>query len=119
MFGFGEKKKRMDFLADFVPTSKAQLMRVCFFYHNGDVKKAQEMYNFFSQGIDLPDRDPLPPSLFEQVKNGVADLASFIKNNQDDLIQGYNLIHTMIKNKGTIPFADGASAAENLPPINE
>ena len=114
MLWFGKNKKRMEFIEGFVPTSKVQLLRFCFTYHNGDVKKAKEMYDYFSNGIELPDRDPVPPTIFDKIKAG----ASFLKENQNDLIQGYNLIQSIIKNKGAIPIPE-STQAEPLPPINE
>ena len=116
MFFFGNRK-RMEILDNFVPTSKVQLKRFCFAFHNGDSKKAQEMYDYFAEGLNLPDVDPVPPSMMEKIKNGVMGITGFVKENQDDIVNAYNLIQHIVKNKGAIPLPN-ATPTEPLPPIN-
>ena len=110
----------MEFIENFVPTSKMQLKRVCLAYHKGDTKKAQEMYDYYSKDIELPDTDPVTPTTFEQVKNGALGLMGFIKDNQNELLQGYNILHYMITNKGALPTIEPTTPpTTELPPINE
>ena len=109
----------MEFIENFVPTSKMQLKRVCLAYHRGDTKKAQEMYDYYAKDIDLPDTDPVTPTTFEQVKNGALGLVGFIRDNQNELLQGYNILHYMITNKGALPTIEPTAPAAELPPINE
>lgn len=111
-----EKEKRMQFLRNFVPTSKAQLLQVAMFFNNGDTAKAQEMYDFYAKNLDLPDFEPIQPSLLQQVKGGAADIFSWIKENQGDIVQGIQFIQGIVKNKGLFPIQD---AVEPLPDINE
>ena len=110
------KKKKMEFIQNFVPTSKAQLIQVAMYFNNGDVKKAQEFVDFYSKNLDLPDFDPIQPTFMQQVRSGASDFFSFIKENKDDLMQGYQIIQSVIKNKGDLPVV--ASAEEALPSIN-
>ena len=112
-------KKRMEFIENFIPTSKVQLKRACLLYHRGDIKKAQEMYEYYSKDIDLPDVDPVQPTTLEQVKNGAVGFMDFVKEHQGDLMQGYNLIHHMITNKGELPTMEVAPPDDTLPPINK
>lgn len=122
MLWFGkEKKKKMEFIQSYVPTSKAQLVQVAMWYHKGDVQKAQEMVDFYTKNMNLPDFDPVAPTILQQVKTGAAGLFGWIKENQSDIVQGYQLIYSIIKNKGALPpIADMGGAAEApLPPINE
>lgn len=109
-----ERKKKMEFIQNYVPTSKAQLVQVAMWYHKGNVEKAQEMVDFYAKNLDLPDFDPVQPTIIQQVKGGASDLFSWIKNNQSDIVQGYNFIQSIIRNKGVAP-----SVEEPLPPINE
>jgi hypothetical protein len=56
----------------------------------------------------------------EQMKDGASGLFGWLKENQNEIAQGYQFIQSVIKNKGELPFA--VSAAEEsvpLPPINE
>ena len=112
-----DKKKKMEFIKNFVPTSKAQLIQVSMYFGNGDIQKAQEMFDFYSKNLDLPDFDPIAPTFMQQVKNNASGLFSWLKENQTDIIQSYQFIHGIIKNKGELPVYP--DAAEPLPNINE
>lgn len=109
----------MEFLENFVPTSKVQLKRICLAYHRGDTKKAQEMYDYYAKDIELPDTDPIAPTTFEKVKSGALGVMDFIKENQNEILQGYNIIHYMVTNKGALPIIEQPTATAELPPINE
>ena len=111
-----EKKKKMEFIQSFVPSSKAQLIQVAMWYHKGDVQKAQEFVDFYTKNMDLPDFDPVAPTFIQQIKGNVSDLCSWIKENQGDLVQGYQFIQSIIKNKGALPAVE---AEVPLPPIND
>lgn len=116
-----QKKKNMDVLKNFVPTSKAQLIQVAMYMNKGDVAKAQEFFDFYSKNLSLPDFEPQPQSFMEQVKENANGLFTWIKENQGDIVQGYQFIQSIIKNRGEVPgFAsDGSPAGDPLPPINE
>ena len=113
-----EKKKKMEFIQNFVPTSKAQLIQVAMYMNNGNVQKAQEFVDFYAKNLDLPDFDPIAPSLMQQIKSSASDIFSWVKENQGDLVQGYQFIQGIIKNKGEIvaPIVESGSP---LPNINE
>ena len=104
----------MDLLDNFSPTSKAQLIQMSMFVSKGDIGKAQEMFDFYAKNLDLPDFDPAPPTVMQQVKN----FFSWAKENQGDIVQGYQFIQSIIKNKGEI-VADIPAGGSTLPPINE
>lgn len=108
----------MEFIQNYVPTSKAQLLQVAMFLNKGDIHKAQEMFDFYAKNLDLPDFDPISPTFIQQVKSGASDLFSWIKENQGDLVQGYEFIRSVIQNKGGMPPIV-PDATEPLPNINE
>lgn len=114
-----EKKKKMAFLQNFVPTSKANLMQVAMYLNKGDVSKAQEFVDFYAKNLDLPDFDPVEPSFMQQLKSGASDIFSWIKENQGDIVQGYQFIQGIIKNKGMLPDITPQIPDTPLPPINE
>ena len=118
MFWFNseERKKRMKFIEGFVPTSKAGLLQAAMWYHKGNVEKAQEMVDFYTKNMDLPDFEPVPPTFMQQLKENAGSLFGFIKENQGDIVQGYQFIQSIIKNKGALP---PSSPVEALPPIND
>lgn len=115
-------RKRMEFIQNFKPTSKIQLKQVCQWFCNGDIKKAQEMYDYYAKDINLPDFDPVPPTWQQQVKDGANGVMSWIKDNQNTLTQGYEFIRQIIVNKGQLPAItaaeDVAEDAEPIPSIN-
>ena len=113
-----ERKKKMEFIQNYVPTSKAQLLQVAMYFNKGDIQKAQEMFDFYAKNLELPDFDPIAPTFMQQVRQNAVDVFGWIKENQGDIVQGYQLIYSIIKNKGALPIATEA-AAEPLPPINE
>ena len=108
-----ERKKKMEFIQNFVPTSKAQLLQVAMYLNGGDIKKAQEFVDFYANNLELPDFDPVAPTFMQQVKG----FFSWAKENQGDIVQGYQLIQGIIKNKGELPTLTPTETP--LPPINE
>ena len=112
-----ERKKKMAFLQNFTPTSKAQLIQVSMYINKGDVSKAQEFFDFYAKNLDLPDFDPVQPTFMQQLKDSATELYAWIKENQSDIVQGYQFIQGIVKNHGAIPPAE--PVGEPLPPINE
>ena len=117
-FNRKERKKKMEFIQSYIPTSKAQLLQVAMFFNKGDVQKAQEMFDYYAKNLDLPDFYPVAPTFMQQLKTNANGLFTWIKENQGDLVQGYQLIQSIIQNKGVLPSV-GTAAEEPLPPINE
>jgi hypothetical protein len=118
-FNSKEKRKKMEFIQNYVPTSKAQLLQVAMFFNKGDIQKAQEMFDFYAKNLQLPDFDPVQPTFMQQVKANANDLYTWIKENQGEIVQGYEFIRSVIVNKGAIPATDAAgTVVEPLPPIN-
>lgn len=114
-----ERKKKMEFIKGYVPTSKAQLLQVAMYYNKGDLAKAQEMFDFYAKNLDLPDFDPVSPTFMQQLKANASDVFTWVKENHGDIVQGYQLLYSIIKNKGALPLAPEADVAEPLPPIND
>ena len=106
----------MEFIQNYVPTSKAQLLQVAMYFNKGDIQKAQEMFDFYNKNLDLPDFDPIAPTFMQQVKSNAADLFSWIKENQGDIVNGYEFIRGVLQK----PAAEVAEvvADEPLPDIN-
>lgn len=113
-----EKKRKMEFIQNYVPTSKAQLLQVAMYFNKGDLQKAQEMFDFYAKNLQLPDFDPVAPTFMQQVRSNAVDLFSWIKENQEDIVNGYEFVRSIIANKGVIPPV-AQEVAEPLPPINE
>jgi hypothetical protein len=82
-------------------------------FHQGDVEKAQQMVDFYTKNLALPETEPVPPNWVDHAKS----IYGWIKENQNELVQGYQFIQTVIQNKGVIPTI-GQESAGALPPIN-
>lgn len=103
----------MDLLTDFVPTSKVQLKGFCMRYADGDVKNATELYNFYADGIDLPDKEPQQPTKMQNLKDGVTDVVGFIRDNGDDIMNAFYFVKDLFTKK-----AAAGAVADALPKIN-
>ena len=118
-------KKKMEFIQNYVPTSKAQLLQVAMYFNKGDLAKAQEMFDYYSKNLNLPDFDPVAPTFMQQVKKNASDIFAFMKENQGDIVQGYQMLYSIIKNKGALPeLLSGMGSplpgeGSPLPDINE
>jgi hypothetical protein len=93
-----------------VPTSKVSLKMSCLRACNNDVEKAAKLYDFFVKDMqNIPDFDPVPPSMFEQAKSTIGDLFGWLDNNQDKLAGAFQLIQQ---------FRGGGAIATGQPPVN-
>ena len=104
---FGKTNINMD---EIIPTSKMSLKLTCIKACNNDVAKASELYEFLSKDIaSLPDFDVRPPSTFDQVKGVAQDIFGWINNNQDKILDAFNMIRMA---RGGAPI----SPAAGVPP---
>ena len=109
-----QREKMMQMAQQFTPTSKAALKQFCIMASKGNVDEATKLYNFYIEGMeDLPMFDPVPPTVMEKVKGTADGIFSFIRENQDGIMQGVELIRSLTGKGKTVE-----AAAAALPPIN-
>lgn len=109
-----QREKMMQMAQQFTPTSKAALKQFCIMASKGNVDEATKLYNFYIEGMeDLPMFDPVPPTVMEKVKGTADGIFGFIRENQDGIMQGVELIRSLTGKGKTVEAAAGA-----LPPIN-
>lgn len=109
-----QREKMMQMAQQFTPTSKAALKQFCIMASKGNVDEATKLYNFYIEGMeDLPMFDPVPPTVMEKVKGTADGIFGFIRENQDGIMQGVELIRSLTGKKKAIE-----AAASALPPIN-
>ena len=114
---FWKKNKRaMDLIQQFTPTSKAALKQFCLTVAKGNVKEAQDLYDFYIKDLEnLPMFDPVPPTFIERAKTTAEGIMGFVRDNQGEIMQGVELVKAMLgKGGGMAP----AAPAEPLAPIN-
>lgn len=98
------------------PTSKASLKMQCLLVSNGDIDKAERLYDFMAKDMpDLPMFDPVQPTTMQQVKETAASTFAWIKENKNDILDWVGFFQGMFGKGGGIP---PASPAAPLPPIN-
>lgn len=105
----------MEMVQSFNPTSKASLKQFCIMASRGNVDEAQKLYDFYMKDMEeLPMFDPVPPTMMEKVKGTADGIFGFIRENQDGIMQGVELIRGLMGKGGKAV----ESAASALPPIN-
>lgn len=99
-----------------VPTSKVSLKMSCLHSCNGDIEKAERLYQYLIEGIeDLPTFDPIRPTTMEQAKSLLSDGFTWVKDNQDTIINWVSFF------KDTFGKGGGAGdipTTNAIPPIN-
>lgn len=82
---------------------------------NGDVAKAQELYNYLVDGIDsMPDFPIAKPSTMQQIQQTANGVFTWLKENQQDILN----IVGIVKQFGGGNVAQVATqAAEAIPPL--
>ena len=110
-----QREKMMQMAQQFTPTSKAALKQFCIMASKGNVEEATKLYNFYIEGMeDLPMFDPVPPTMMEKVKGTADGIFGFIRENQDGIMQGVDLIRGLMWKGKAVENAANAA----LPPIN-
>jgi len=107
-------KIKKEMIGQLRPTSKAALKHQCLIMAEGDVDKAERLYDFMIKDMDdLPTFDVVPPSTMQQVKDGAIGTMNWIKENKDDIMDWVGFLRGMFAKGGNAP-----TGGSPLPPIN-
>lgn len=102
----------MDAIGMIKPTSKASLKQTCLFLANLDVERAERMYDFLVKDMEeIPAVDPASKPFLANLGEQASGVLGWIRENQDILAQGVDLVRGVIGKKGP-------QGAAPLPPIN-
>ena len=94
------------------PTSKSTLKMQCLYLCRMDVEKAEKMYDFLVKDMEeLPAIDPAQKTFIENVGGQISGVFKWMRENQDMLSQGFELIKGIAARRKGIP-------TNPLPPIN-
>ena len=99
------------------PISKASLKKQCLIIAEGDLKRAKELYDFWTDGMEeeIPTFDPQKPNWLDNFGTRVNSVLDWAQEHRDVLTQGVDLISNLIGRRG----AAIAETAESLEEINE
>ena len=106
------KRRKID-LSMINPSSKIALKLSCLQQTNGDVKKAEELYNFLADGIEsMPDYPSQQPSVLQQIQQTAGGIFNWVKENQGDIVNAYNFMQ-QVRNG----VSSASSAVSDIPPL--
>lgn len=109
---FHKNRIKKEMLQHLRPTSKASLKQQCLLLSNGDIDKAERLYDFMTKDMpDLPMYDPIQPTTMQQVKQTAVETFGWINENQETIMNWVGIIRNLFGKGGTPPQAP-------LPPIN-
>lgn len=98
------------------PTSKLALKMSCLTACNNDIDQAERLYNFIAGDMaNLPDFDPVKPSIINQITDGANNLFGWLDANGEKLMKGYQFIQAM--RGGGMPPSVPAAPPVDIPPI--
>ena len=110
-----QREKMMQMVSAYTPTSKASLKQFCIIAAKGNVEEAGKLYDFYMKDMEeLPTFDPVPPNWMDNTKNVIGGVVGFIKENQDGILQGVEMVRGLMGKGGK----SAAVIGEALPPIN-
>lgn len=108
------------------PTSKTALKNQCMLLANGDIDKAERIYDFYTRDIDdLPTSDPVDPTWFDSTKNVLGGIMQWAGENPNTVSGIYQVLQSLTGGRlPDIAMPQAGAAAEAaaqtvLPPINE
>lgn len=93
-------------------TSKVALKLSCLECCGNDIDKAERLYRFISEGLELPDADPEARTGLERFRSGADEVLGWLGGHRDEIQQGVALFQAL---KGRAMESVGAIA--NLPEI--
>ena len=101
---FNRRKQRLAMLQQVQPTSKTSLKMQCLMLTRGDIKAAQELYDYLAADIaSLPDFDPVKPTILEQTKDTANGILDWFSEHKDTLAEGYDFIRGIVSKRAATP----------------
>lgn len=98
------------------PTSKSSLKMQCLLVSNGDIDKAERLYDFMAKDLDdLPTFDAIQPTTMQQLKDGAVQTFSWINQNQEQVMNWIGIVKDLFgKGGGNTP-----TPSTPIPSINQ
>lgn len=101
------------------PTSKSTLKMQCLMMSNGDIDKAERLYDYMAKDMDdLPLFDTPQPTTMQQVKSEAIETFQWLNENQNQIMNWVGIVRQMFGGSGSIPPTAPPSPENVIPPIN-
>ena len=111
-------KIKKSMIPNIVPTSKAALKQICLITAEGDLDKAQKLYDYMIKDMDdLPLFDIPRPSTMQQIKEGANNIWTWVSQNEEQIMGMVGVIKNMFNKGGGQISIPGDS--QPIPPINQ
>ena len=112
-----KKKYNMEMLKMIKPTSKVALKMQTLMIAKGNVEEAEKLYDFLAKDMEeLPTFDDVPPTTMQQVRDTAGTIIGWVKENQNDIMQGIEFLKSL-KKGGGMPPSGAAPVSPPLPPL--
>ena len=112
-----KKKYNMEMLKMIKPTSKVALKMQTLMIAKGNVEEAEKLYDFLAKDMEeLPTFDVVPPTTMQQVRDTAGTIFGWVKENQNDIMQGIEFLKSL-KKGGGMPPSGAAPLSPPLPPL--
>lgn len=120
---FGTNKINPEMVKMISPTSRASLKTTCLLMADGDIDKAERLYDYFAKDMpEIPPYDAPAPTMMDSVKSNVNGLFTLIGEHKDSISQGYEVIRAMFGSRSANVVAEVEETAEavesDLPPVS-
>ena len=114
-------KIKKEMIQTIKPTSKTSFKTQCLLMANGDIEKAERLYDFFIKDMqDLPIFDLVQPSTATQIKDMVIDGFSWANENQDLIMKWINFGKGLLSRKDIpVNSMSETTTINPLPSINQ
>jgi hypothetical protein len=115
---FSKNKIDKNMIQAIRPTSKSTLKMQCLMMSNGDIDKAERLYDYMAKGMDdLPLFDTPVPTTLQQVKTGAVETIQWLNENQNQIMNWVGIIKQIFGGNGGMPPIPPAPG-NVIPPIN-
>jgi hypothetical protein len=108
-------KIKKDMIPMIRPTSKVALKQQCLLAANGDIEKAEKIYNFMIKDLEeLPMFDAPQLTTMQQAKDMISQGWGWLNENQDNIANWVGIIKSVLNKGGNT----GGAPTSPIPPIN-
>lgn len=118
MFRFRKKYDMEAIRKTIDPSSKLTMKMSILSSCGGDLERAEKMYKFLADGMELPDMPPVKPSIMEQIKGYANEVMGFANENKDTINDVISFVQALRGKGSIVPQQATQEVLQNIPPLN-